>query len=119
MAVNACIRYAYKLKRRDSVAAQEKLVLGCTYPNFRKFRLCVFLKSILVERKPHYLFDLFQLSRSRRNPSLIVPHAIRGVLADSFFVHATTIWNSLPLEVKRNMSKPSFTLSCLSHFSGL
>lgn len=37
MAMNAYIRFAFKLKRRDHISTQETAVLGCTYQNFRRY----------------------------------------------------------------------------------
>lgn len=117
IAMNACTRFAYKMKRRDHISDQEKTILGCTYPNYRKYRMCLFIRSVLCAKSPDYFYEMFQLSRSRRNPSLIVPRVGSAMLRNSFFTQVASLWNSLPLELKRNMSSVSFPLMCLEYFS--
>jgi hypothetical protein len=117
VAMNACIRFAFKMKRRDHISSQEKSILGCTYPNYRKYKMCLLIRNVLITKQPDYLFELLQWTSGERNPSLIVPRAERAILKDSFFIQATLLWNSLPLDLKRKMSSASFANSCLQYFS--
>lgn len=119
VAMNACVRFAFNLKRRDHISTQEVSVLGCSYPNFRKYKLCLMLRSILISKQPDYLYEHLKLARSVRNPSLILPYAIRSVLRDSFFTQVVSLWNLLPLDLKRKMSSVSFPNECLQYFSSL
>ncbi len=115
VAMNGCIRFAYKMKRRDNVSMQESAILGCGYSNYKKYRLCLMLRKVLITKQPGYLFKLLTLTRSERNPSLVVPYAIRSILKDSFFVQAILLFNSLVL--KRNVSSTAFPAMCLQYFS--
>lgn len=45
--------------------------------------------------------------RSERNPSLIVPKVMRSAPKGSFSTQAASLWNTLPLELKRKMSSAS------------
>lgn len=119
VAMNACTRFAHKMKRRDHISDQEKTILGCTYPNYRKYRMCLFIRSVLLTKRPDYCYEMLQLSCSDHNPSLIVPRAGSAILKNSYFVQVASLWNSLPMELKRNMSSVSFPSMCLQYFSVL
>ena len=119
VAINACVRFAYGMKRRDHISTQEKEILGCTYPNFRKYKRCLLLRNILISKQPDYLYELMSVTNYDRNPSLVIPRSVRAILRDSYFVHAISLWNSLPLEVKRGMLSATFACRCLMYFSEL
>ena len=119
VAMNACIRFAFKMKRRDHISTQEISILGCSYPNFRKYKMCLLIRNVLITKQPDYLFELLQWTVGDRNPSLVVRRAVRTILRDSFFIQATILWNSLPLDLKRKMSSASFANSCLQYFSNV
>ncbi len=111
VAMNGCIRFAYKLKRMNNVSMQESAILGCDYSNYEKYRWCLMVRKELINEQPGYFFKLLTLTRSERNPSLVVLHALRSILEDSFFVKAISLFNSLPLVLKRNVSytSPSYS----------
>lgn len=117
VAMNACIRFVFKMKRRDHISTQESSILGCSYPNYKKFRLCQFIRNILITGQPDYLAELISWTHSNRNPSLIVPFSTRAILKNSFFIRAASLWNSLPLDIKRKVSSPSFNNDCMLYFS--
>lgn len=117
VAMNACIRFAFNMKRREHISTQESALLGCSFSNYKKYRMCLMIRSVLISRQPEYLFEMLKFTRSVRNPTLIVPWSVRNILSRSFFVQATSLWNSLPLELKRNVSSASFPVGCLQFFA--
>lgn len=117
--MNACVRFVYKMKRRDHISNQESAILGCTYPNYVRYRMCLFIRNVLVTKTPDYIYELFQWLKGKRNPTLILPRTETLILRNSFFIQATTLWNSLPLNLKRNVSSASFPSMCLQYFSDM
>lgn len=117
VAVNACVRFAFNMKRREHISTQESAIFGCSYTNYKKYRMCLMIRSVLMTRQPDYLFEMLKFTRSARNPTLVVPRAVRNILKNSFLNQATSLWNSLPLDLKRNLSSASFPSKCLQFFA--
>lgn len=117
---NSCTRFAFQLKRKESVTSHSLSILGCSFDNYRKFRMCLMMRKILVTKTPEYLFDFIKFSRSQRTFSLIVPFSNTEMLHESFFVAAVLNWNFLPLCVKKQRSSlTKFSKECLLHFSNV
>lgn len=99
-ALNACTRFVFGLKRFDSISGVKNSLLGHSLENHLKIRVCLFLFKLLKTRKPPYLFESMQLSRSQRTRHLILPSFKSNHYSSSIFVAGARIWNTIPVEIR-------------------
>lgn len=114
---NACTRYVSGLQKYDHISSYSKLILGCTFPNYIKYRHCFFLYRLLHKKSPSYLYDEFVFGTSERTKNLIVPKFKFKHLQSSYVVYSSSLWNSLPHNVKNCKSEATFKVACFKYFS--
>lgn len=117
IALNSCVRFVYNLTRFDHVTHLQQSLVGCTFYNFIKVRTCILLHKIISTRCPSYLAFKLQAFRSVRNRNFVIPSHCSVQYGNSFFVKGVSIWNSLPVVLKENMSLVNFKKHCKEHFS--
>ena len=104
---NAVTRYVYNLKKYDHISSYETFLLGRTFVNHLKTRICNQTFKIL-NNPPKYLANFFTYARSTRAPLLIVPRCRSNYLKNSFRQRAIKIWNELPAHCRQKGNYHSF-----------
>lgn len=117
LALNACIRYVYKLPRFSRVSHLHKDLIGCNFSNFYKFRACVTLFKLIRSRKPEYLFTKLNPMRSDRNRNYLIPQHQSAYYSQSLFARGVVYWNQLPLSIKTNVSLFNFKRDLKQHLA--
>lgn len=110
---NTCMRFSTNLNRRDHVTPSY-FENGWLKMNIRRdIHFACFVQNILIRNTPVYLknkltFAVDVYDRSRRNPLLLhVPRHSTSIFKKSFSYYASSLFNSLPYELKllSNISK--------------
>lgn len=118
MLFNSCLRYAYGLRKFDSISSYTSLLLGCPLENFTQYRSCVFLFNLLRSKSPRYLYDQLFFPRFPRQRQMSFPLNRKcSQMATSFNVMGIHLWNSLSAEVRMADSATNFRHLCLSYFA--
>lgn len=117
VALNACVRYVFNLRRFDHVSHLQCKLIGCSFENFAKLRACLIIHSIIAHKEPGYLHSKLTFSRSGRCIKFILPRHLSSKYGNSFFVRGVAYWNSLPNELTVESSGMGFRRKCFEHFS--
>lgn len=115
---NDCARYVYNRRRFVGISDVSSSILGCSITSYLNNRYICFLHKLLAFQKPLYLADRIQFARSSRSCALIVPRHNQRMRHLSYFVKVVTLWNSLPLSLKRLNSHSKFRKVCIEYFRG-
>lgn len=114
---NDIVRFVYGIKRRDSIHAHAIKFYKTEFLKFIDFRVLIFAHKIIVSRQPNYLFSRFTFSISSRTKCIIPPLSQYLVSDRQFFVHATRLWNSLPIGLRNIRNTNLFKNKLLKHFT--
>lgn len=114
---NACIRFAFGLKWRDSITPHKKKILGCTILNYFAHIACTTMFSLIRKRQPEYLLKFIIFSRSSRTFKLNQTRTVLKTYDGMFFIKGVSLWNSLPVAMRKITNFNSFKKQCLQHFS--
>lgn len=114
---NNIARYIYNIRRFDHISAYSKTIFGCSFDNVLKYFSIACIFDIMQTRQPDYLFNKIQFSASQRTLALIQPRFSCLTSERQFFVHATRLWNSLPLEMRRIRSAKQFKSELLVYMA--
>jgi Reverse transcriptase (RNA-dependent DNA polymerase) len=109
---NSCARFVYNIRGFESVSDAASRILGLPFGKYLSFRICCQMHRIITTRCPRYLFDKLHFGHSSR---LFVLQPTRHTLtstANSFFVRGVTLWNLLPVSVRRECRNGAFRTSC-------
>jgi len=114
---NDCTRFVCNRKRSYHISDVSKLILGCTFNNYLKFRRIVFFKKILNKTVPDYLVGKITLGRSIRNRTVIIPSHNSSVRHLSYFIATAKLWNTLPNTIKSEASFRKFVILLRNYFN--
>ncbi|CRL05287.1 CLUMA_CG018288, isoform A [Clunio marinus] len=115
---NACLRYAFDLKKFESISPYRNKLLECSIENYVQYRACLFLFQLLKNKQPEYLYREINFPRFPRNRALSFPDMRKTKQSDcSFFVYGVRLWNSLSSEIRLLESVTEFRSQCMGHFS--
>lgn len=118
LAYNSAIRYAYRLRRFDHISPYSSSILGCTLQTYLNMKVILFLRNVIIFRKPRYLFEKLNFLQSSRTLNLVIPRFCNLVTERQFFVRSARLWNALPLDLKRASSRDhSFKTKLLEFLS--
>lgn len=117
VALNACIRYVFNLSRYDRVSHLQKMLIGCPFTNFYKFRSCITLNRIMISQTPNYLYSKLRPMRGTRTRSFLIPQHSSAYYSQSLFARGIAYWNQLSTHVKSNTSKFTFRRDLLAEFN--
>ena len=114
-ALNACIRFVFRLKRRTHITQSYECLECLTVRKCRLYFLGALTYQILSSRTTAYLFEKQQLPvhkhtyrlRVRAN-ALHVPFARLDIFQISFSYIAPKFWNSLPISITSSGSLDIF-----------
>lgn len=95
-AFNACLRFAFGLKKRQSVRGCEVSFMGCGLMQYLNYHTLTFIHSLILRKSPDYLFSKVQRCRSNRTFSVSVPYTATTRAHDSFFVSGVARYNMPP-----------------------
>lgn len=107
-AFKGCVRFAYKVGKRDSVRNHMNSLLGCSLESYFRYRSIVFLRDLIFSKTPCYLYDFLGFGRSARTHNLIIPVHSTLLRSTSFFVRIISVWNRLPSALKSIFSRELF-----------
>lgn len=116
LAFNAVTRYVYNIPRFQQIGINHKGILGCTYENYTKLRVCTQTYKILNEG-PEYLHNFFSLLRSSRSRNLKLARCRTEIYKCSFHQRAVRLWNELPMNCKEAVTYVNFKHQCKLLFS--
>ena len=85
-AFNACLRFAYGLKKSQSVRGYEIRFMGCGLMQYLNYHTLTFVHNLILRKAPGYLFSKVQRCRSNRTFSVNVPYVSTSRAHDSLFV---------------------------------
>lgn len=99
---NACTRFIFGIRKFDHISAYSSIVLGCSLSIFYEFRVCLFIFKLLKTKQPFYLYRKLLFSRFHSTNLRLIPakNCCRS-LNKSFFVRGVSLWNSIPLQIKK------------------
>lgn len=117
-AFNAVTRYVHNLSKYDHISQYSKSLLGCSFPNYVKYRYCCTVFKVLYE-SPNYLANFFQRGRSTRTNDLILPRINSSATKHSFKIRGIGLWNGLPQTCKSAISFSLFKSLSFKYFSTL
>lgn len=126
--LNSCIRFIFGLRKYDHVSFYRSKLNWLPIRQRRNVRILCALFSILFDpNSPSYLKSKFQFcheshSRNLRSVdtlSLLTPLHSSGFMSSSFRISAIRLWNALPINIRKSISKFSFKRSLRKHYSSL
>lgn len=97
---NACVRYAYGLRKFESLSTKCNEILGCNLKKFIQFRTTVFIHKLIKTQSPFEIFNKLKFMRSARHNQLIIPINKKKQRECSFLVNSVKNWNSLPDNIR-------------------
>lgn len=120
VSMNSCIRYVFNLNWRDHVTPSRIQLQWLSARNRRLYLSTRLLHKVIVKSSPDYLKNLTELQvpvyPSRRQGSqLKIKHTTSQQLCDSFSIHTSKFWNSLPFSLRTSASVDSFKSQLKTH----
>ena len=100
VAFNSCTRFIFGKKRHERISQYSKQVLGCSIFTLIKYRTLLFLRNIVIDKEPEYLFCKLRFGRGSRTIPLIIPRHNYSVCSKQFMIFSIQIWNQIPLNIR-------------------
>jgi len=113
---NACTRFVTNRRKFDHIGDVSKIILDSTFEKFLQYRYVLFLKKILLNLVPSYLTSKISLGRSSRNINIHIPRHSTRLRHLSFFVKIPTLWNSMPITIRRENNIFKYSELCKNYF---
>lgn len=123
---NMCIRFIFGLRKFDHISEFRLQLKWPTMQSRREMHILSFLYNILFNpAAPEYLRQRLQYQsdasggrlRSADSLALGFPSHSSQTYTKSFTVHATRLWNSLPVSVRKSCSLAVFKVNLVKHFT--
>jgi hypothetical protein len=109
-AQNNCIRFIANLRRYDHVSENRERFQLPTLESRRKIRYYTCIHKLFMTKKPNYLYSRFTFFatihnyQTRNSHVLWIPPHSTGLMASSFTVTASKLWNVVdPLQYVRSV----------------
>ena len=116
VALNNTARYVFNLTKYERVSDRVIEIFGCDLRVYFNVRNCLFLRKLLINKQPVYLYDKISLFRSDRNKNLVIPHYHYVASERLFFVSAARLWNKLPNSIRMLRDSGEFKAETTSFF---
>jgi len=100
-AFDACTRYAFGVRRRDSVSEYRGGILGFGILEYMEYRALLFLGKVVRTGSPAYLSEKFRLGRSTRALLLVPSRTSVAKTHNSLLFKGIHIYNALPVHIRR------------------
>lgn len=118
--MNSCIRYVFGLNWRDHVTPARIKLQWLSARNRRLYLSTRLLHKIIITSSPNYLTHLIKYQvpvyPSRiEGPQLKIEYTNSQQLSDSFSIHTSKFWNSLPPSLRTADTINSFKSQLKSH----
>ena len=113
-AFNACVRFAFGLRKRESVRGHVDDILGCGLMRYLEYHTLTFLHNLILRKAPAYLHSELRMCGSARTFAVNVPRTSTR-LHDSLFVSGVVRYNALPVSARRTGSMDAFKSCCFDH----
>lgn len=114
---NSLARYIFKKRFIDHISSYSLQIMGLTFDNLIKFRTLILLHGIMQTQQPEYLYNRLSFASSQRTAILIRPRFNCLQSERTFFVHATLLWNSLPIALRRTTNTSTFKNKLFKHLA--
>lgn len=123
--INYAIRFIFCLRKFDHISSYRRQLKWLPIRERRQVRLLSTLFSILsqhstpgyLKQKFQYLYDSHERHlRSSNSLALTIPLHRSSFMSNSFAIHATRLWNTLPDVLRKACSQQSFKTSVKSYF---
>lgn len=118
--INNCIRFIFNLRKYDHISSYRSKLGWLSIRQRRKLHILSTLYSILFNPlSPTYLSSKFHFLRDdhncqlRSSDSLVLSFPIHrsNCMSESFTVEAVRLWNGIPINIRRSVSRTSFKSS--------
>lgn len=119
LAINACTRYVYGLRKYDRLHNLRNVILRCDVKQFLDYRVALFFYKLLSNKQPSYLYEKLQLANSTRTQHLLIRFHSKFQMSNSFYVRGVRQWNALPLVIRNVSSVQCFKNAYFKHFNFL
>ena len=111
--LNSCVRYVFQLSWREHITPYRLQLQWLSARNRRLYLSTRLLHKILTTSAPGYLKNLISLNVPRYTPRRVgpqisVPFTSSQQLRDSFSIHSSYFWNSLPASLRLSPTVNSF-----------
>lgn len=114
-AFNACVRYAFGLRKRRSIRGYADKILGCDLFQYLRYHTLTFVQNVILRKVPIYLHSKLYRSRSDRTFNYNVRRISLSRTHNSLFASGIARYNSLPVVVKRSSTISAFRSLCCKH----
>lgn len=111
--LNACIRFIYNLRKMEHITPYRIESRLLNVASRRQFFMANLLYSIIANKSPSYLFELFTFKgqdgtmhdriRERKSVFIIPPHRTCK-MQRSFVIRGSRLWNILPNQIRNATS---------------
>ena len=112
---NACIRFAFGLRRTAELSSYRDKILGCGIIEYLEMRALLFLHKVILTRTPNYISQKIEPGISNRTRSFIVPYASLAKTHKSLLFMGIVRYNSLPVDVKGERTVGGFKRSYIDY----
>lgn len=111
-AFHAMVRFAYGVRRFDSISSYVDRLLGFNLEKFFKIRAMCFIHKLIRTETPAYLKFITDRGRSRRTNHLVVPRHFSQNDKNTIASRGVVEWNSLPNDIRSLSSYYRFRKCC-------
>lgn len=108
VALNACTRFVFWLRRRDHIGRHHNAILGCSLTDYFEQCTCKLLFKVIKYKEPAYLYDRLTFMRSARQAGLQQLRRRLVTYDGMFFLRGPTLWNALPRELRITRNDSDF-----------
>ena len=114
-AFNACVRFAFGLKKRQSIRNYSDRILGCDIMQYLSCYTLMFIHNLILRKVPEYLYSKVMHSRSDKTFGLNIPSTSTARTLNSMFVSGISRYNRLPIDVRSTASMDTFRRLSFRH----
>lgn len=113
-AFGSIVRYAYGIRKYDSISQHTDRLLGVSLNNFFKYRTLLFLHKLIHTKTPKYLNFIVCQGRSARTNQLKIPRH-GSQYGKTMMVKGAYDWNLVPMVIRSKRSTKEFSAKCLGY----
>lgn len=113
-AFGSVIRYAYGIRKYDSIRCYVEKLLGFSLKKFYSYRAFAFLYKLINAKSPKYLNFIVNIGNSSRTKQLRIPR-YNHQYGDTLMVKGASEWNRVPMSVRDVSSFGVFRSRCMEH----
>jgi len=117
-AFDACVRYVFGIRRRESVRDFRNRILGIGILEYVEFRSLLFLFKVVKTRSPSYIYDKLRFAQSARTRILIPPRTTVTNTFNSLLFNGINVYNRLPKHIRCAPTIGEFKRVCIDYYRG-